>query len=162
MEITEPTLGLFFVFAGAAISAVFGFAGSAIGMGYAGQAGAGVVAEKPDLFGRVLLLQALPGSQGIYGLVGAFLILNFSGVLGATEAITISNSVGLQYLIAGIPIGLAGFASAMFQGQVSASGISTIAKDESLVAQSMVLSAMVETWAIFGVLISFILLTSIV
>jgi V/A-type H+-transporting ATPase subunit K len=163
METIEPaTLGIFFVFAGAVISAVLGFAGSAIGMGYAGQAGAGVTAEKPDLFGKVLLLQALPGSQGIYGLVGAFLILNFSGVLGATEAITISTSVGLQYLVAGIPIGLAGLASAIFQGRVSASGIATIAKDETLTAKAMVLSAMVETWAIFGVLISFILLTSIV
>ena len=131
-------------------------------MGYAGQAGAGVTAEKPDLFGKVLLLQALPGSQGIYGLVGAFLILNFSGVLGATEAITISTSVGLQYLVAGIPIGVAGLASAIFQGRVSASGIATVAKDETLTAKAMVLSAMVETWAIFGVLISFILLTSIV
>ena len=155
-------LGIFFVFAGAAISAGFGFIGSAIGMGYAGQAGAGVAAEKPDLFGKILLMQALPGSQGIYGLVGAFLILNFSGVLGATELVDISTSVGLQYFVAGMPIGFAGLASAIFQGRVSASGISTIAKDETLTAKAMVLSAMVETWAIFGVLISFILLTSIV
>jgi len=149
------------VFIGATLSAVLGFAGSTIGMGTAGQAGAGVAAEKPDLFGKILLMQALPGSQGIYGLVGAFLILNFSGVLGATEAVEISNTIGLQYLIAGIPIGLSGLLSAIFQGKVSASGINTIAKDETLTAKAMVLSAMVETWAIFGVLITFILLTSI-
>lgn len=157
----EPTLGIFFVFAGAAISAVLGFAGSAMGMGYAGQAGSGVTAERPELFGKVLLMQALPGSQGIYGLVGAFLILNFSGILGAQEVVVISNSIGLQYLVAGIPIGVAGIFSAMFQGRVSATGISMIAKDETLTAKAMILSAMVETWAIFGVLISFILLTSI-
>lgn len=156
----EISLGIGLVFAGAAISAALGFAGSAMGMGYAGQAGAGVTSERPELFGKVLLMQALPGSQGIYGLVGAFLILNFAGILGGEEVI-ISTATGLQYLMAGIPIGFAGFFSGMFQGMVSASGISMIAKDDSLTAKAMILSAMVETWAIFGVLISFILLTSI-
>lgn len=156
----EITIGMGLVFAGAVISAVFGFAGSAIGMGYAGQAGAGVASEKPELFGKILLMQALPGSQGIYGLVGAFLILNFSGVLGGGgEAISVAT--GLLYLMAGLPIGISGLFSGIFQGLVSASGISMIAKDESLTAKAMILSAMVETWAIFGVLISFILLTSI-
>ena len=159
MEIV--TFGAGLVFAGAVISAIFGFAGSAIGMGYAGQAGAGVASEKPELFGKILLMQALPGSQGIYGLVGAFLILNFSGLLGGGGEEAISTAVGLQYLMAGIPIGIAGFFSGVFQGMVSASGISMIAKDDSLTAKAMILSAMVETWAIFGVLISFILLTSI-
>ena len=157
----EMTLGFGLVFAGAAISAAFGFAGSAIGMGYAGQAGSGVTSEKPELFGKVLLMQALPGSQGIYGLVGAFLILNFSGILGGASTEAISTATGLAYLMAGIPIGLAGFFSGAFQGMVSASGISMIAKDQTLTAKAMILSAMVETWAIFGVLISFILLTSI-
>ena len=159
MEIV--TFGTGLVFAGAVISAIFGFAGSAIGMGYAGQAGAGVASEKPELFGKILLMQALPGSQGIYGLVGAFLILNFSGILGGGGSEVISTAVGLQYLMAGIPIGVAGFFSGVFQGMVSASGISMLAKDESLMSKAMILSAMVETWAIFGVLISFILLTSI-
>ena len=156
---TAITIGL--VFAGAAISAAFGFAGSAMGMGYAGQAGSGVTSERPELFGKVLLMQALPGSQGIYGLVGAFLILNAAGVLGGDGPEVLSIGVGLQFLMAGIPIGLAGFFSGMFQGRVSAAGISMIAKDETLTAKAMILSAMVETWAIFGVLISFILLNAI-
>ncbi len=157
----ESLIGVGLVFGGAVISAALGFSGSAMGMGYAGQAGAGVLSEKPNLFGKVLLMQALPGSQGIYGLVGAFLILNFAGVLGGGEAEFISVGVGLQYLMAGIPIGLAGLFSGMFQGLVSASGIAMIARDEANTAKAMILSAMVETWAIFGVLISFILLTSI-
>ena len=154
-------IGIALVFVGAAITAVLGFAGSAIGMGFAGQAAAGVVGEKPNLFGKMLLMQALPGSQGIYGLVGAFLILSFSGVLGATEALSISTTVGMQYLFAGLPIGIAGLVSGIYQGIVAASGISLIAKDESNMGRAIVLSVMVETWAIFGVLISFILLISI-
>ena len=153
-------LGLVFVFAGAAIAALLGFIGSALGMGSAGRAGSAVTAEKPELFGKVLLLQALPGSQGIYGLVGAFLILNFAGLLGGTGG-DVSMVAGLQYLMVSLPIGLAGLFSGMIQGGVSATGISMIAKDDSLVARAIVLSAMVETWAIFGLLISFILLTAI-
>jgi V/A-type H+-transporting ATPase subunit K len=157
----ESLIGTGLVFAGAAISAALGFSGSAIGMGHAGQAAAGVLGEKPQLFGKMLLMQALAGSQGIYGLVGAFLILSFSGVLGGgVEGIT--TATGLQYLMAGIPIGVSCYFSGMFQGIVAASGISMIAKDESNMGRAIVLAVMVETWAIFGVLISFILLISIV
>lgn len=158
----EITLGLVLVFAGAAISAILGFIGSTFGMGYAGQAGSAVVGEKPDLFGKVLLMQALPGSQGIYGLVGAFLILNSAGVLGGAEgAAAIATLTGWQYLIVSLPIGLAGLLSGIFQGKVAASGIAMLGRNDSLVARAMILAAMVETWAIFGFLISFILLTSI-
>lgn len=159
---TVNMLGTILVFGGAVTAALLGFIGSTIGMYTAGQSGAGVTAEKPDLFGKVLLMQALPGSQAIYGLVGAFLILSFSGVLGAEEVGIVSTAKGIQYFIAGLPIGLAGLFSAIFQGKLSASGILTIAKDGSLTAKAMVLSAMVETSAIFGVLVSFILLTAIV
>lgn len=156
----ESLLGVALVFVGAALTAIFGFAGSAIGMGYAGQAAAGVVGEKPNLFGKLLLMQALPGSQGIYGLVGAFLILSFSGVL-AGDLAGISVPVGIQYLVAGLPIGISGLVSGIYQGIVAASGISLIAKDEANMGRAIVLAVMVETWAIFGVLISFILLISI-
>ncbi len=157
----ESLIGIALVFTGAAVTAFLGFAGSAMGMGFAGQAAAGVLGEKPQLFGRMLLMQALPGSQGIYGLVGAFLILSFSGILGGDGSTVISTSTGLQYLVAGLPIGIAGLISGIYQGLVAASGISLIARDESNMGRAIVLSVMVETWAIFGVLISFILLISI-
>ena len=157
----ESLIGVGLVFAGAAIAAALGFSGSAVGMGHAGQAAAGVLSEKPSLFGKMLLMQALPGSQGIYGLVGAFLILSFSGVLGGAGVAGIDTATGLQYLMAGLPIGIAGYFSGMFQGIVAAAGISMIAKDEANMGRAIVLSVMVETWAIFGVLISFILLISI-
>ncbi|MEX0931369.1 MAG: V-type ATP synthase subunit K [Candidatus Paceibacterota bacterium] len=159
MEV-EMSLGLVLVFGAAAFAAALGFIGSALGMYSAGQAGAALVGEKPALFGKILLMQALPGSQGIYGLVGAFLILNSAGVLAGTAPV-ISTEIGLQYLIAAIPLGLACLFSAIFQGRVAASGIVTLGRNETLVARTMVLAAMIETWAIFGFLISFILLNSI-
>lgn len=157
MEFTGITL----VFIGAALTAVLGFIGSVFGMGFAGQAAAGAVGEKPSLFGKMLLMQALPGSQGIYGLVGAFLILNFSGVLGNDGSLMVEMATGWQYLIAGLPIGISGLFSGIYQGLVAASGISLIARDEANTGRAVTLAAMVETWAIFGVLISFILLISI-
>jgi V/A-type H+-transporting ATPase subunit K len=157
----ESMLGIVLVFIGAAVTAIFGFLGSVVGMGFAGQAAAGVVGEKPTLFGKMLLMQALPGSQGIYGLVGAFLILNFSGVLGNDGSLVIEAAVGWQYLVAGLPIAFSGLLSGIYQGIVAASGISLIAKDEANTGRAVTLAAMVETWAIFGVLISFILLISI-
>jgi V/A-type H+-transporting ATPase subunit K len=157
MELFSPEV---LVFMGAVLSALFGFIGSAIGMGYAGRAGSAVIGERPELFGRVLLMQALPGSQGIYGLVGAFLILSFSGLLGGNET-SLTLAQGMQYLLVGVPIGFSGLLSGLYQGSVSATGITTIAKDDSLTAQSIILSAMIETWAIFGILIGFILLTAI-
>ncbi len=156
----EITIGMGLVFAGAAVASVLGFIGSAIGMGSAGKAGSAVLSERPELFGRVLLIQALPGSQGIYGLVGAFLILNFAGLLGGELETVISVAEGLQYLMVGLPIGFAGLISGIYQGSVSATGMSMIAQNESLTAQAIILSAMVETWAIFGLLVSFILLTA--
>lgn len=153
--------GIVLVFIGAAITAILGFLGSVVGMGYAGQAASGVVGEKPNLFGKMLLMQALPGSQGIYGLVGAFLILNFSGVLSNDGTLVISTATGLMYLVAGLPIAISGLLSGIYQGIVAASGISLIAKDEANTGRAVTLAAMIETWAIFGVLISFILLISI-
>ena len=61
--------------AGAAIAALFAGMGSAKGTSIAGQAAAGVVTEDPGKFGQLLVLQLLPGTQGLYGFIIAFLIL---------------------------------------------------------------------------------------
>lgn len=160
-EVVVSFVAPLLVFIGAIISAVLCFTGSAIGMWTAGQAATAVTTEKPELFGKVLLMQALPGSQGIYGLVGAFLILNFSGLLGGEGINTLTTSQGVLYLLASLPIAISGLISAIFQGSIATHGISMIAKDGSLSAKAIVLAAMIETWAIFGLLISFILLVSI-
>ena len=66
-------LGIAFAVLGAVVSALVAGIGSAIGVGMAGQAAAGVVTEEPSLFSKVLILQLLPGTQGIYGLIVAFI-----------------------------------------------------------------------------------------
>jgi len=102
--------GLALAVAGAAIAAALGGIGSSIGVGLAGQAGTGVISEKPELFGKILLLQALPGTQGIYGFLGALLILIQVGLIGG-NATQISLSTGWQFFFAGLPVGLAGLYS---------------------------------------------------
>jgi len=148
--------GLALSIAGAAFAVAFAGAGSSIGVGAAGQAGAGVTAEKPELFGKVLILEALPATQGIYGFLIAFLILMFTGILGG-ETMNLTLAQGALIGFAGIPVGLAGYFSGAHQGRVSAAGMGMIAKNPADMGKAMVLSAMVETYAVLGFLVSALL-----
>ena len=125
---------------GAAIAALAGV-GSGLGVGIAGQAASGVLAEDPKKFGRTLLMQALPGTQGIYGLLMAFLIFARVG-----------------FLASGIPIGLIGVWSGIGQGKAAAAGIMLMGKRPDQMAKGIIYAAMVETYAIFGLLISILIL----
>lgn len=100
------TLGLALAIGGAAMAALAGV-GSALGVGVAGQAAAGVVAEDPKKFGQTLVLQALPGTQGIYGLLIAFLILVKTGVMGGNP-VDLTTFQGMYLLFTGVPIGVVG------------------------------------------------------
>ena len=93
-------MGIALAVCGAALAAGLAGIGSALGVGIAGQASAGVVSQDPQKFGKVLLLSALPGTQGIYGFLGAILILQKVGLLGGQVA-SISNGTGWQILFAG-------------------------------------------------------------
>lgn len=146
--------------AGAAISVFLGGAGSAIGVGLAGQSGTGVISEKPELFGKILLIQALPGTQGIYGFLGGLLVLIQIGLLGGT-AVELSLSTAWQLFWACFPVAVTGLISGIYQGKVAAAGIQAIAKDASNVGKAVIMAAMVETYAVLGLLITVLLLFSI-
>jgi len=146
--------------AGAAISVFLGGAGSAVGVGLAGLSGAGVISEKPELFGKVLLIQALPGTQGIYGFLGGLLILIQIGLLGG-EAADISLSTAWQLFFAALPVAVTGLLSGIYQGKVAAAGLQAVAKDPQNVGKAVIMAAMVETYAVLGLLITVLLLFSI-
>lgn len=159
--VTNPNFwGLALAIAGAAFACIVAGVGSSVGVGTAGQAGAGVTAEKPELFGKVLILEALPATQGIYGFLVAFLILMFTGLLGG-EPINLTLAQGALIGFAGLPVGLAGYFSGMHQGRVSAAGMGIIAKNPGDMGKAMVLSAMVETYAVLGFLISALIVFAI-
>ena len=151
--------GNFLAVLGAALAVGLGGIGSAKGVGIAGEAAAGLIAEDPGKFGQTLILQALPGTQGIYGfLVGIMVMLN-CGFLGGNAALTASQ--GMYVLAACLPCALTGLISGIHQGRVAAAGINVVAKRPNEVSKAMIYAAMVETYAILGLLISILLVINV-
>lgn len=145
---------------GAAVAVMMAGAGSAIGVGVAGQAASGVVAQDPDKFAKVLIMQLLPGTQGIYGLLVGFITLSKIGLLGGGAA-DLSTATGLLILAACLPIGIVGLISGMHQGKTSASAIGIVAKKPEQFGKAMLFPAMVETYAILALLISILAVNAI-
>ncbi len=146
---------------GGALGAALAGIGSAVGVGVAGQAAAGVVSEDPNKFGQVLLLQALPGTQGIYGLLIAFLVMVKVGLLGGSGMLDLSVMQGAAIFAACLPIGLVGLISGISQGKAAASGIMLVGKRPSELVKGMLFAALVETYAVLALLVSFLMLNSI-
>lgn len=153
-------MGLVWAVLGAAAAAGLAGIGSAYGVAVAGQAAAGVVTEDPSKFAKCLLLQLLPGTQGIYGLLVAFITLAKIGLLGGGMT-AISWQTGLMIFFACLPVGLVGLISARQQGNTSVASIGIIAKKPEQFGKSMLFPAMVETYAILALLISVLAVTSI-
>ncbi len=151
-------LGIVFAIAGAAFAALFAGIGSAVGVGRAGNAAAGVITEQPDQFGKVLILQLLPGTQGIYGLLIAFITLSQCGVLGGNIP---TFTQGLSYFVACLPMAFVGLMSAIYQGNTSVACMGIITKRPDQFGKAMIFPAMVETYAILALLISILSVTNI-
>lgn len=146
-------IGMVLALAGAALASILAGIGSAIGVGMAGQAAAGVVTEDPSKFSKVLILQLLPGTQGIYGLLIAFITLSQIGILGGS-AEALSFAKGLMYFAACMPIAIVGLLSAISQGKAAVAGIHMIAKKPDQMSKGIIFAAMVETYAILALLVS--------
>jgi len=148
------SLGTFLAVLGAALAAGLAGIGSALGVGMAGRAAAGVTAEDPTKFSKVLVLQLLPGTQGIYGLLIAFLVFLKVNLFGGILALTTES--GLTLLAGCLPIALAGLLSAISQAKVAISGIATVAKRPEESGKAIILTVMVETYAVLALLTSFL------
>ncbi len=142
---------------GVALACALAGIGSAVGVGIAAQASTGVMSVDPKKFGKLLLLSALPGTQGIYGFVIAFLLL---GKIGAVE-LAGNMDVAWKIFAAGLPIALAGLLSGIHQGKVCASGAMMTAKQPDDSAKALILAVFVEFYAILGFLVSFLMLGQI-
>ena len=149
--------GLAFGLLGAGLAACLAGAGSGIGTGYAGQAGAGLVTEDPSKFGKVMILQVIPGTQGLYGLVVFFVAIMRMGILSGTlPDLTIAQ--GLQYFAACLPIGIGGLVTAKYQGKVAAASVNLLAKNPDHWSKGMILCITVEFYAILSLLASMMML----
>ena len=151
--------GIGWTIMGAMAALVLGGAGSAIGISIAAGQGAGVMSEKPNLFGKVFVLILLPGTQGLYGMVYAFLVASFTGLLKGVEvANQMTPGIGGALGAVGVCLGIVLLASAKAQGQASAAAINLLAKKEDQFGRGIILPALVETYAVFGLLMSILML----
>lgn len=143
--------GLVFAALGIAFATFFAGTGSAKGVGIAGEAAAALTTEQPEKFGQSLILMLLPGTQGLYGFVIAFLIFLNTGL-------DTSLAEGMYMFMASLPIAFTGLTSGVAQGRVAAAGIQILAKRPEHATKGIVYAAMVETYAILGFVISFLMI----
>jgi len=153
-------IGLAIAIAGAGIAALVAGIGSAMGIALPGQAAAGVLREDPEKFGSLFLLVVLPGTQGFYGFIAAFLVIIKLGLLGLDVSYpTIWQ--GCQIFLACLPIAVTGLFSAIHQGRVCTAGVHLVARHADQAMKGVIFAAMVETYAVLGLLTTFFLLNGI-
>ncbi len=150
-EIGGNAIALF----GAGLAVFLSGIGSTVGVGVAGEKAAGITTEDPEKFGRLLLLQALPATQGIYGFLVGFLTMFRMGAFSGTISLTLEQ--GWQFFFACLPVAVTCLTSGIYQARVSVAGMDIVAKHPEESGKAMILSAMVETYAVLGLLASVLL-----
>ncbi len=144
-------------FIGAALAVGLACAGSAKGVGMVGQAGSGVLSVDPGKFSRVLILQILPGTQGLYGLVIWFLALMKLGFFSGT-LVDFTLREGVSFFGACMPVALGGLFFGMAQGRLCSNGLIMMAKRPNELSKSIILAIMVEFYSILALLAAFLML----
>ena len=151
--------GLTLALVGAGMAALFAGIGSAIGIGTAGRSATGVLSEKPERYGQMFIMVVLPGTQGFYGFLAAFIVMLKLNFFAGTGVPALNPALGLQTVIACLPIAFAGLVSAIFQGRVCAGGILMAAKKPEMAFKAgVVYAVMVEIYAVLGLLVTILIL----
>lgn len=155
MAVLAQNGGVVFGILGSALAVLLAGLGSARGVQMAGEAAAGLVIDEPEKFGKAMVLQLLPGTQGLYGFViGLFIMFKLRVDMSLIE--------GLYYVMVSLPVGIVGLKSAYYQAKVAVAGINILAKNEEHQTKGIILSVMVETYAILAFAMSFLLLSKVV
>lgn len=157
MNFLDSFGGLALALLGAGLAVGLSCVGSAKGTGIAGEAGTGLLSEDPSKSGKVMVLQLLPGTQGLYGLVIWFFAMLQLGILGGAP-LDLTVAQGIAIAFACLPIGLGGMLTAKAQARCAAAGVSIVAKRPEGMAQGIVLAIMVEFYAILCLLASFLMI----
>ena len=154
--------GLAIGFLGASLACGLSCAGSARGCGFAGERGADLLCEDPNAFGKVMILQVIPGTQGLYGLVVWFFALMQMGVFGGNvDPTSLSVVDGLRVACACLPMATGCALSAPAQGRVASNAINLMAKRPDDWAKGIILCITVEFYAILSLLASFLMLLNL-
>ena len=159
MEFDWDQLGMALALSGAAIAAFMAGIGSSIGIGIAGRSATGVLSEKPERYGQMFIMVVLPGTQGFYGFLAAFLVMLNLNFFNADPIMTVNFKMGVSILAACLPIAFAGMLSAIHQGKVCAAGILMTAKRPEMAFKAgVVYAVMVEVYAVLGLLVTMFIL----
>ena len=157
MEFLNSIGGYAIAMLGAGLAALLPGIGSAKGTGMTGEAGAGLCSQDPSKFGKALILQVLPGTQGLYGLViWFFAMLQMGALSGEASALTVAE--GTRYFMACLPIAIGGLLSALAQGKVAVASINILAKKPDDWSKGMIFCITVEFYAILSLLASFLMI----
>ena len=149
--------GIGLAFLGAALAVGLCCVGSAKGTGITGEAATGILSENPEHFSKCLILQVIPGTQGLYGLVIWFFALFTMGAFsGGIVPLTVTQ--GLTIFVSCIPMAIGGWLSAKYQGRVAASAINVVAKKPDDWAKGIILCGIVEFYAILSLLASMLMI----
>ncbi|MEE0204866.1 MAG: V-type ATP synthase subunit K [Oscillospiraceae bacterium] len=159
MSFFEAFGGLAMAMLGAGLAVGLSCVGSAKGTGIAGEAGAGLLSEDPSKSGKVMVLQLLPGTQGLYGMVVWFFALTKMGILGGVAPATIQD--GMNIFVACLPMAIGGLLSAIAQGRVAAGSINILAKKPDDWSKGLILCGIVEFYAILSLLASMLMLINL-
>ncbi len=124
--------------------------GSAYGVSMGGNASIGALKKNDEAFGNYMILSALPGTQGLYGFMG-FFILSQHLVAG------MSWETAAAIFGAGLALGLVGLLSGIRQGQVCANGIAAIGSGHNVFGNTMILAVFPELYAIVAFAATFLI-----
>lgn len=154
------TTGLGWAVVGAMAAAALGGVGSALGIRISCSQAAGVMSEKPELFGKLLVLMALPGTQGFYGFITMIFIMYRIGLVLGTlaDSLKLTPVIGVGLFFVGLGVGVVQLWSAKYQGETAAASINLVAKRPEEAGRAILLPALVETYAVVA-LLSGILMT---
>ncbi len=148
--------GLGWACTGAMLAVMFGGVGSAGGIRTAVTQAAGVISEKPELFGRLLVLMAMPGTQGFYGFICAITIAMRIGLIEGT--INVTPIVGVGLFSTGLAMGVVLWRSAIWQGEAAAAAINLTAKRPEEAGRAILMPALVETYAVVALLAAILMI----
>lgn len=153
-------LGLVFALLGAACAVLMASIGSAKAVSLVGQASAGLISEEPSMSNKLLPLQLLCATKGLYGFLTAIFVLIKIGVIGSSTS-SLSLEQGLLYFVACLPVAIAGYFAAVHQGKMAVSAVSLMARQPKLSSKGVAMTSFVELYALLPVVISFVAIYAI-
>ena len=146
-------LPFFLAYTGRAFMLALSCIGSTYGVTIGGNATIGALKKNPDIFGKSMILCALPSTQGLYGFAGFFLML---GNLSARTSLSLNAA--LAVLTAGLALGIVGFFSATKQASLVANGINEMSNGNDVFGKTLILAVFPELYAILTFAAAFLAL----